>query len=202
MKPIWVFAVLVGWGCTACVNTSSRYAGHYDSSRHVYVNAAVGFQLFLPRRWLVATEPQDFTVPVALRTDQAQVLEAYDSTTPLGLVVVIQRGPLLDIDLLLQRMAAVPEAEVSQRLASPQATNVQQHTLRHLLVNGYDAAEWIYTATDTTAGVPLDITVSTYILKVSEHYVYLTFSVPTTADASSRSTINAILSTFGRAATT
>jgi hypothetical protein len=195
-------AVLAGWMCTACVGTSTRYAGYYDRTRHVYVNNALGFQLLFPARWFVATTLQDFTVPLALRADQAQVLEAYDAATSLGLVIVVQQGPLLDIDALVQRMQAVPADQVAQRLASPQATDIQQHMVRKIIVNGYEAAEWVYTATDTTAGTPVDITVSTYILKVSEHYVYLTFSMPTAADATSRSAIDAILYTFGRSANT
>jgi hypothetical protein len=150
----------------------------------------------------VATAPQDFTVPLALRADQVQVLEAYDAVTSVGLVIVIQQGPLLDIDTLVQRMQAVPADQVAPRLASPQATDVQQHVIRKILVNGYEAAEWVYTATDATAGTPVDVTVSTYILKVSAHYVYLAFSVPTAADTASRAAIDAILYTFSRSANT
>jgi hypothetical protein len=202
MRSVLVLAVLVGWICTACVGTSTRYAGSYDRTRHVYVNNALGFQLLFPARWFVATAPQDFTVPLALRADQEQVLEAYDAATSLGLVIVIQQGPLLDIDALVRRMQAMPADQVALHLASPQAIDVQQHTVRKIIVNGYEAAEWVYTATDTTAGPPVNVTVSTYILKVSEHYVYLTFSLPTAADATSRSAIDAILYTFGRSANT
>jgi hypothetical protein len=201
MRSVVVLAVLVGWVCTACVGTSTRYAGYYDRTRHVYVNNALGFQLLFPAHWFVATAPQDFTVPLALRADQAQVLEAYDAASSVGLVIVIQQGPLLDIDALVQRMQAVQADQVAQRLASPQATDVQQHMVRKIIVNGYEAAEWVYTATDATAGTPVDVTVSTYILKVSDHYVYLTFSVPTAADTASRAAIDAILYTFGRSAT-
>ena len=194
MRSVVVLAVLVGWIGTACVGTSTRYAGYYDRTRHVYVNDALGFQLLFPGGWFVATAPQDFTVPLALRADQVQVLEAYDAVMSVGLVIVIQQGPLLDIDALVQRMQAVPADQVAQRLASPQA--------RKTIVNGYEAAEWVYTATDATASIPVDVTVSTYILKVSEHYVYLTFSIPTAVDATSRSAIDAILYTFGRSANT
>jgi len=202
MRSVIVLAVLVGWMCTACLGTSTRYAGHYDRTRHVYVNDALGFQLLFPGRWFVATAPQDFTVPLALRADQVQVLEAYDAVTSMGLVIVIQQGPLLDIDALVQRMQTVPADQVAQHLASAQATDVQQHMVRKIIVNGDEAAEWVYTATDATAGTPVDVTVSTYILKVSEHYVYLAFAVPTAADTASRAAIDAILYTFSRSANT
>jgi hypothetical protein len=200
MRSVVVLAVLVGWLCTACVGTSTRSAGYYDRTRHLYVNDALGFQLLFPGGWLVATAPQDFTVPMALRADQVQVLEAYDAATSVGLVIVIQQGPMLDIDTLVQRMQAVPADQVAQRLANPQATDVQQHMVRKIIVNGDAAAEWVYTATDATAGTPVDVTVSIYILKVSEHYVYLAFSVPTAADTASRAAIDAILYTFSRSA--
>jgi hypothetical protein len=182
--------------CTACVSTPTRYAGHYDYTRHVYVNNKVGFQLILSPRWSVATAPGNFTVPLALRSDQEQVLEAYDLVTRLGLVIIIQQGPLLPIDELVQRMQALPEAQVSQHLSNPQATDVRQHTIRRIDVNGYDTAEWIYIATDTTAGLSVDMTVSTYILKINEQYVYLTFSIPTSQDATARPAIDAVLYSF------
>ena len=202
MKSIGTLAVLVGWACTACVSTPTRYAGHYDYTRQVYVNDTVGFQLLLPQPWFVATTPQNFTVPLALRADQEQVLEAYDPTAQLGLVIVVQQGPLLDIATLVRHMQAVPEAQVAQHLGSPPAANVRQRTIRHIVVNGYDAAEWIYTATDTTAGLPVEITVNTYILKIGEYYVYLTFSVPTAQDATSQPAIDTILYTFGPSVST
>jgi hypothetical protein len=198
MRRVVILAVLVGWVCTACVSTPIRYAGHYDHARYVYVNDKVGFQLTLSPRWFVATLPGNFSVPLALRPDQEQVLEAYDLITRLGLVIIIQQGPLLAIDELVQRMQALQEAQDSQNLSNPQATDVRQQTIRRIDVNGYDTAEWIYTATDTTAGVPVDMTVSTYILKVGEQYVYLTFSIPTAQDATARPAIEAILQTFGR----
>jgi hypothetical protein len=163
----------------------------------VYVNDAVGFQILLPPHWFVATTQQNFTVPLALRADQEQVLEAYDPATRLGLVVVVQQGPVLDIAALVQHMQAASEAELAQRLSSPQATAVQQRAVRHIVVNGYDAAEWLYTATDTTAGVPVEVTVSMYILQVGEHYVYLTFSTPTAQEATSQPAIDGVLYTFG-----
>jgi hypothetical protein len=196
VRSIFILAVLVGWVCTACVSTSTRYAGYYDRTQHVYVNDKVGFQLTFRPRWFVTTTPGNFSVPLALRPDQEQVLEAYDPITRLGLVIIVQQGPLLTIDELVQRMQAMPEAQVSQNLSNPQATDVRQHTIRHIVVNGYDTAEWIYTATDTTAGLPVDITVSTYILQAREQYVYLTFSTPTVQDATSRPAIEAILHTF------
>jgi hypothetical protein len=202
MKSIWALAVLVGWACTACVSIPTRYPGHYDYSRQVYVNDTVGFQLLLPRPWLVATAPQNFTVPLALRADQEQVLEAYDPTAQLGLVIVVQQGPLLDIAPLVRRMQAVPEDQVAQQVGSSPAANVRQRAIRHIVVNGYDAAEWIYTATDTTAGLAVDITVHTYILKVGEQYVYLTFSVPTAQETTSQPAIDAILYTFGPSVST
>jgi hypothetical protein len=202
MKSIWALAILAGWACTACVSTPTRYTGHYDYTRHVYVNDTVGFQLLLPQPWFVATAPQNFTVPLALRADQEQVLEAYDPTAQLGLVIVVQQGPLLDIATLVRRMQGVPEDQIAQHLGSALAANVRQRTVRHIVVNGYDAAEWIYTATDTTAGLPVDITVNTYILKVGEYYVYLTFSVPAAQDATSQPAIDAILYTFDRSVST
>lgn len=200
MRPVFILAVLVGWVCTACVSTSTQYAGYYNRTQHVYVNDKVGFQLTLPPRWFVVTTPGKFSVPLALRPDQEQVLEAYDPITRLGLVIIVQQGPLLTIDELVQRMQEMPEAQVSQNLSNPQTTDVRQHTIRRIVVNGYDTAEWIYTATDTTAGLPVDITVSTYILQVREQYVYVTFSIPTAQDATSRPAIDAILYTFGRSA--
>jgi hypothetical protein len=200
VRPVFILAVLVGWVCTACVSTSTQYAGYYNRTQHVYVNDKVGFQLTLPPRWFVVTTPGKFSVPLALRPDQEQVLEAYDPITRLGLVIIIQQGPLLTIDELVQRMQALPEAQVSENLSNPQTTDVRQQTIRRIDVNGYDTAEWIYTATDTTAGLSIDMTVSTYILKVSEQYVYLTFSMPTAHDATARPAIDAILSTFGRSA--
>jgi hypothetical protein len=196
MRPVFILAVLVGWVCTACVSTPIRYAGHYDYTRHVYVNDEVGFQLILSPRWSVATTPGSFTVPLALRPDQEQVLEAYDLIMRLGLVIVIQQGPLLPIAELVQRMQAMPEAQVSQTLSNPQATDVRQQTIRRIDVNGHDTAEWIYTATDTTSGIPVDMTVSTYILKVGEQYVYVTFSIPTAQHDTARSVIDAVLYTF------
>jgi hypothetical protein len=200
MRRVVILAVLAGWACTACVSTPTRYTGHYDRARYVYVNDKVGFQLTFSPRWFVATVPGNFSVPLALRPDQEQVLEAYDPLTRLGLVIIIQQGPLLAIDELVQRMQALQEAQGSQNLSNPQATDVQQQTIRRIDVNGYDTAEWIYTATDTTAGLPVDMTVSTYILKVGEQYVYLTFSIPTAQDAAARPAIEAILQTFGRPA--
>ena len=56
---------------------------------------------------------------------------------------------MFTIDELVQRMQEMPEAQVSQNLSNPQATDVRQLTIRRIVVNGYDTAEWIYTATDT-----------------------------------------------------
>jgi hypothetical protein len=133
--------------------------------------------------------PQEFTIPIPLRPDQEQVLEAYDPTSQLGLVAVVQQGPLAEIPDLVQRMQRVSEERLATQLQRPDATNFRQISLRQIVVNGHATAEWIYTATDATGGQPVDITVSYYIVKVGENYVYLTFSVPAAQYAGTRPAI-------------
>lgn len=181
---------------TACVSPPSRYEGHYERADQVYVNDTVGFRLSIPQYWAVTTKRRDFTVPLALRPDQEQVLEAYDATSRLGLVIVVQHGPLASITELVQRMQAVSPEQVAQRLQSPHTTGVRQTLIRRIVVNGHEAVEWIYTVTDTTAGTAVDMTVSSYILKISDHYVYLTFSAPLTHATSASTAIQSVLHTF------
>ena len=182
--------------CTACVSTPARYEGYYQPAEQLYVNDTVGFRLTIPQYWVVTARRHDFTVPLALRPDQEQVLEAYDPTSRLGLVIVVQHGPLAPIAELVQRMQAVPQEQVAQRLQNPQATGVRQTLIRRIVVNGLDTAEWIYTVTDTTAGTAVDMTVSSYILHVHGYYVYLTFSAPTTQSAAASAAIQSMLHTF------
>jgi hypothetical protein len=196
MRKVLVLAAFLAGLCTACVSAPVRFAGHYDRTKHVYVNTSVGFLLTIPQQWAIATTHRDFTVPLDLRSDQEQVLEAYNPDSKLGFVIVVQQGPLAEITDLVQRMQAVSENQVTQQLHSPQAMDVQQTLIRNITVNHHEAAEWIYTARDTTAGQPIEITVSFYILKVGEHYVYLTFSTPTAQAAASRPAIEYILGTF------
>ncbi len=197
MRKIYALVVLIAGLCTACASVPARFPGDYDRLNRVYANDTIGFRLIFPRYWAVAAKPRDFTVPVALRPDQERVLEAYDLASKLGLVVVVQEGPLLDIADLVQRMQEMPEAQVTEQLRSPQAAGIQQ-TIRHIMINGQAAAEWIYTATDTTGAQPVDMTVSSYILKVGEQYVYLTFSIATAQETASRPAIKSILNTFER----
>jgi hypothetical protein len=103
---------------------------------------------------------------------------------------------LLDIAALVQKMRALPDERVAKQLTAAHVTDVQQLAVRTTLVNGYEAAEWIYTATDVTGGQPLKVTVSFFILKVQERYVYLTFSVPFHRYALAQPTMAAILKTF------
>jgi hypothetical protein len=194
MKSIRL-AILVGTLlCTAC--TPTRFAGQYERTDYVYTNEAAGFRLTIPPPWLVYTQHQDFTVPLQLRPDQEQVLEAYEPAAKLGVVIVVQQGPLLAIDELVRRMQAVPEGRVTQHLRTPYATDFRQLALRTLIVKGRHVAEWIYTVRDTTAGSPVDITVSSYIVKVGERYVYLTFSVPAAQYGAAKPVITSLLNTL------
>ncbi len=202
MRRLFALAILLLGLYTACASSPVRYAGHYNRTEHIYRNTTVGFRLRLPQHWAVTTKRRDFTVPLDLRPDQEQVLEAYDPNAKLGLVIVIQQGPVVEVAKLVQRMQEVPPAQRRRQLQSPQATDVRQIRIRKIEVNGYEAAEWVYTATDTTARPPVNITVSSYILKVSDHYVYLTFSVPASQTEAAGPAIQAILHTFGRPADT
>jgi PsbP-like protein len=196
MRKRIVFAALVAWLCTACASTSRSVGGHYDRVNDLYTNETVGFSLAIPERWAIYTDSADFALPLQLQPDQEQVLEAYDPVFQLGLVVVVQDGPLLDIDALVQKMRAMSEERLAKQLTAAHVTNVQQLSVRTTLVNGHEAAEWIYTATDMTGGRPLKMTVSFFILKVNERYVYLTFSVPSHLSATAQPTMTSILKTF------
>jgi hypothetical protein len=191
-----LLVVLIGWLCVACTSTPSRFAGHYNRADHIYYNHTAGFRLVLPPPWAIRTMPQDFTIPVRLRPDQEQALEAYDPASKLGLVVVVQQGPLAEIPALVQQMQTVSQERLATQFQRPDATDFRQLSLRKIVVNGRETAEWIYTATDTTGGQPIDITVSYYIVKVRENYVYLTFSIPAAQYAATRPTIESILYTF------
>lgn len=195
MTRVLVLAIVVSVWCAACVRTSGRYTGHYDRVQHIYTVKSVGLRLTLLPTWLIRTQQQQFTVPLALRPDQEQVLEAYDASAKLGLVVVVQPGPVAEIAELVQRMQAVSEAHLHDQMAGAPATAVRQLSLEKISLNDHDAAAWIYTATDTTGGLPIDTTVSFYILKVREHYVYLTFSTPAAAYESAKPTIESVLRT-------
>ena len=189
-------AVLITLLCTACAYTPLRYAGSYDHARHIYSNLAAGFQLALPPHWVTSTIPQAFTVPQRLRPDQEQVLEAYDPQSQLGLVIVVQQGPVADVETLVQRMQAVPEAPLTAYLASPTTTGFRQLGVRKTVINTYEAAEWLYATQDTTGGQPLDITVHTYIFNVAGNYVHIAFSVPSPHYNSTHPTIEQVVQTF------
>lgn len=195
MKQVGVCAVVAIHLCVACATVPMRFPGTYDRSSHVYVNETIGFRLVFPPYWVVAAKPRHFTVPVYLRADQEQVLEAYDQASWLGLVVVVQEGPLLDIAELVQRMQAMPEASVNAHLRRPQAAGVQQ-SIRKVIINGQAAAEWIYTATDVTDRQPVEMTVTSYIYKLGEYYVYLTFSITAAQQTVAQPAIKAILDSF------
>jgi hypothetical protein len=191
-----LLAILVGWLCVACASTPGRFAGHYNPANQIYTNQAAGFRLMLPQTWVVRTAPHNFTVPILLRPDQNKVLEAYDAASKLGLVVVVQQGPLADIATLVQKMQTVPEERLTQQLSRSDASDFRQLSVRQIVVHGRDTAEWVYTATDPTGGQPVEMTVSNYIVKVRENYVYLTFSIPAAQYPGARSTIDAVLSTL------
>jgi hypothetical protein len=175
-----LFVALMVWLCTACASTSRRFVGSYDRLNGLYTNETVGFYLTIPERWAIYTD-SEFAVPLQLRADQERVLEAYDPVSQLGLVVVVQEGPLLDIAELVRRMRAVPEARLTDELTVVHAANVRQLSLR---------------ATDMTGVQPVNVTMSFFIFKVDERYVYLTFSVPSTRYAAAQPTRTSILQTF------
>lgn len=196
MKTRIVLAALVAGLCVACASTSPRFAGHYDRVNHRYLNDTVGFHIAIPTRWAIYTQSRDFAMPLQLQPDQEQVLEAYDPASQLGLVLVVQDGPLLNIADLVQKMQTFPEERITDQLTAVNATDVQQLSVRTAVINGHEAAEWIYTATDTTGGLPVDVTVSFFILKVRERYVYITFSVPSPQYADVKPAIESVLRTF------
>jgi hypothetical protein len=191
-----VIAALISLLCAACAPTPIRYAGYYDRARNVYTNPTAGFRLTLPPHWVTYATPQAFTVPQDLRPDQEQVLEAYDPNAQLGLVIVVQQGPVADVDTLVQRMQAVPEAPLTAYLASPTTTGFQQLGVRKTVINTHEAAEWIYTAQDTTGGQPLAVTVHTYIFAVAGNYVHIAFSVPSPQYDAVHPTIEQVVQTF------
>ncbi len=191
-----VIAAFITLLCAACISTPLRYAGYYDRARNVYWNPTAGFQLTLPPHWVTYAIPQAFTVPQRLRPDQEQVLEAYDPNSQLGLVIVVQQGPVADVDTLVQRMQAVPEAPLTAYLASPTTTGFRQLGVRKIVINTHEAAEWLYATQDTTGGQPLDITVHTYIFNVAGNYVHIAFSVPSPQYDSMNPTIEQVVQTF------
>lgn len=191
MKKVAILAVLVVACCVACAKPV-RFPGAYDRHNRVYVNDTIGFRLLFPRHWAVTADSWHFTVPVFLRDDQEQLLEAYDLASRLGLVVVAQEGPLLEIDELVRRMQAMPLAQVNEHLRRPQAVGVQQ-TVQKLVINGRSVAEWVYTATDTTGWQPVELTIYSYIYKLGSYYVYLTFSIPVAQEANVQPTIKSIV---------
>ena len=191
-----LYVMLISGMCAACVSTPSGVTGRYNRVSHVYSNPAAGFRLVLPPPWTIRTAPQTFTVPTQLRPDQEQVLEAYHPIAKLGLVIVAQQGPLLEIADLVQQMQATAEERLSTALQRPDATAFQQLSLRKIVLNGRELAEWVYMVTDRTGEPPTDITVSYYIVKVREQYVYFTFSIPAAQYPETRSSIESTLATF------
>jgi hypothetical protein len=195
MKRVLVLLGLVGLLLTACA-PKTRYPGRYDRHDRVYTNASLGFRLTFPEAWAVTTSRQFFTVPLDLRPDQERVLEAYDPVSHLGVVIVIQDGPVAEIAQLVQRMQAMPIAQAGKRLIGPHATDVRQHSLRRITIQGQEVAEWVYTAKDTTDAGAVNMTVSYFILKLRDHYVYLAFAAPEAQYAATKPTIEAIVQTF------
>jgi hypothetical protein len=186
-----VLGLLVSWLCAACART-----GYYSPTDAVYSNSTLGFRLTLPPPWVVHTSPEDFRVPLQLRPDQERMLEAYYPPAQLGLVIVVQQGPLADIATLVQKMQAASDEDLVEQLARTDVTDFRQRSVQKIMVNGHETAEWVYTVQDSTGGYALEVTVSYYITKVAEHYVYLTFSVPSAQYTSARLTIESILTTF------
>jgi hypothetical protein len=189
-------AVLMSWLCVSCAITPLRFAGDYNPANYIYSNGAVGFRLILPPLWTVRTTPDGFTVPVLLRTDQEKVLEAYEPASQLGLVIVVQQGPLLEIPDLVQKMRRPTEERLAQQLQRPDAVGFRQLAVQEILLNGHPTAEWIYTVTDMTGSQPAEVTVSNYIIKVRENYVYITFATPAVQYTDARPTLDAVLNTF------
>jgi hypothetical protein len=182
--------------CAACVSTPSGYSGYYNRASYVYANPDAGFRLVLPPPWTLRTAPQTFTVPTQLRPDQEQVLEAYHPASGLGLIIVVQQGPVLEIADLVQQMQATDEEQLATHLRRPDVTAFQQLSVRKMVLNGHEMAEWIYMVTDATGAQPIDMTVSYYIAKVRAQYVYLTFSIPATRYPETRPSIESTLATF------
>ena len=191
MKRLVALGLLVSWLCAACART-----GYYSRADAVYSNSALGFSLTLPTPWLVHTSPEDFRVPLQLRPDQERVLEAHNPPAQLGLVIVVQQGPLAGIAALVQKMQATSEEDLAKQLARSDVTDFRQLSVRQIMVNGRETAEWVYTVKDSTGGYPLEVTVSYYITKVAEHYVYLTFAVPSAQYTGAKFTIESTLATL------
>lgn len=199
MSRIMVLGIVIGWLCSACATTPMRFPGRYERATQVYVNQMAGFRLALPPPWIVLTTPQGFMLQHDLRPDQEKVLEAYDVRSRLGLVIVVQQGPVIDIADFVRQMRQMPEERWRHALQSPRVTEVRQSIVRQLRVNAFEAAEWTYTAVDTTAGQPTDMTVKAYIVHVGEHYVYLTFAVPSDLYQEARETMATVLATLSAA---
>jgi hypothetical protein len=191
-----VVMTLIGLLVTACARTPIPQVSNDDHLTQLYVNKALGFRLLLPGYWTLAVDRQDFTVALQLRPDQEPVLQAYDAGSKLGLVIVIQQGPVAEIEAFMQRLQAVSTERLDDHLMRLPETDFRQLALRRKVVNGYEAAEWIYTVTDTSEGVPIDTAVSVFVLNVREHYVYLTFSTPTAQYATAKPIIESVVQTF------
>jgi hypothetical protein len=191
MTRLIVLGLLVGGLCAACAHT-----GAYRHADAVYTNSTLGFRLTLPPPWVVHTRPEDFRIPLQLRPDQERVVEAYHPPAQLGLVIVVQQGPLADIAALVKKMQAASAADLAKHLTRSDVTDFRQLLVQKILVNGRETAEWVYTVTDRTGGTPVEVTVSYYITKVAEQYVYLTFTVPSAQYAVARHTIESTLATF------
>jgi hypothetical protein len=191
MNRLVGLGLLVSGLRAACAST-----GYYSRVDSVYSNSALGFHLTLPPPWVVYTSPEEFRVPLQLRPNQEWVLEAHHPPTQLGLVLVVQQGSLADIATLVKKMQATSDENLAKQLARADGMDFRQLAVRQIMVNGRATAEWVYTVTDRTGGSPLEVTVSYYITKVAEQYVYLTFSVPSAQYPGARRTIESTLATF------
>lgn len=195
MMRMLALVIIISMACGACAAPSVRDAGRYNRTAFVYRNDRAGLHLVLPPPWLVRTEPDRFTVPLVLRPDQEQLLEAYHDAAHLGLVVVVQTGPVAETTELLQRMQTVPKSQWHSRLSGMSAKDMRQRFLGIVRINGNDALAWIYTVTDTAGGQSIAMTVSFYILKIQSHYVYLTFSTPAETYPTAQPVIELVLHT-------
>lgn len=197
MKPPRFLVVLLSLLCAACVTTSPRLLERRSDTAYVYDNRTAGVRLVLPPQWTIRTAPQEFTVPLQLRPDQEQLLEAYSLMENLGLVVVLQYGPLVEIPVLVQRMQSASQEPGATPLSQQVAASIRQQTLRTVSINGHEVAEWIYTAMDGSGDQPVETTVCYYIAKVGANYAYITFAVPAEQYPAVQPTIDAILRSFG-----
>jgi hypothetical protein len=195
MMRTLALAIIVSLGCAACARLSVREAGYYDRTRYEYRNDQAGLRMTLPPPWLVRTKQDRFTVPLALRPDQEQILEAYHDAANLGLVVVVQTGPVAEIPELLQRMQAIPETRRHDQRPEVSTQDIQERFLGKVSINGRDAVAWIYTVAETADGQSTATTVIFYILKIQEHYVYLTFSTPAETYVDAQPVVESVLRT-------